>query len=213
MKLFIDTANIKEINEINEWGILDGVTTNPTLISKTGDDFRKTIFEITEMVDGPVSIEVLSKDYKNMIREAEELMKIHKNVVIKIPISEEGLKATSEMSIDIPVNMTLIFSVNQALLAAKAGAEYISPFIGRIDDLGGDGIKILEEIIKVVKEYDTEIIAASIRNPEHIRKAALLGCDIATVPYKVFKQLIRHPLTDIGIKKFEDDWKKLERRD
>lgn len=211
MKLFLDTANIEEIKEINEWGVLDGVTTNPSLISKTRSDFKKTIFEIAELVDGPVSVEVLSKDWKSMIKEAQELKKIHKNVVIKIPMTEEGLKATSRIDIDIPVNMTLIFSVNQALLAAKAGAEYISPFIGRIDDLGGNGIKTLEEIIKVVKEHDTGVIAASIRNPEHIRKAALLDCDIATVPYKIFKQLIFHPLTDIGIKKFEDDWRRFKR--
>lgn len=207
MKLFLDTANIEEIKEINELGLLDGVTTNPSLISKTRGDFKETVLKISEMVDGPISAEVLSRDYKGMIHEARELIKVHKNVVIKIPVTEEGLKATSKMPSYIPVNMTLIFSTNQALLAAKAGASFISPFLGRIDDAGGDGIEVLKEILQVVKDYNTEVIAASIRSSEHIRKAALLGCDIATVPYKIFKQLIKHPLTDIGIQRFENDWK------
>lgn len=219
MKIFLDTANVEEIREIASWGILDGVTTNPSLIAKTGQKFEEVIADITEIVNGPISAEVLSDDCKSIIREAEELSSIHKNIVIKIPITEEGLKATDKLfRMDIPVNMTLVFSSHQALLAAKAGARYISPFIGRIDDMGENGIKILSHIIKVTQEYKTEtiasrvistkIIAASIRHLDHVKSAALLNCDIATIPYKVLKDMIKHPLTDKGIKKFKDDWKK-----
>lgn len=219
MKIYIDTANIEEIKEIASWGILDGVTTNPSLIAKTGRDFKETIKEIANIVNGPISAEILSEDYENMVQEAQNLSSIHPNIVIKIPITEEGLKATNELfRKGISVNMTLVFSPNQALLAAKAGARYISPFIGRIDDMGEDGIKTLSQIIKITQEYKTEIatdriistkiIAASIRHLDHIKSAALLNCDIATIPYKVLKQMLLHPLTDIGIKKFKDDWKK-----
>ena len=214
MKIFLDTANVEEIREIASWGILDGVTTNPSLIAKTGRDFKETIKEIIKIVDGPISAEVLSDDCESIVKEAEELSSIHKNIVIKIPITEEGLKATSALfKLNIAVNMTLVFSVSQAVLAAKAGAKYISPFIGRLDDIDADGIMILSEILEATEKYDVEIIAASIRDLYHVQSAALLNCDIATIPYKILKQMLMHPLTDKGIKKFKDDWKKSSQRE
>jgi len=209
MKIYIDTANIEEIREIASWGILDGVTTNPSLIAKTGKNFKEVIKEIADIVDGPISAEVLSDDRENIVKEAVDLYNIHRNIVIKIPITKEGLRATYKLDkLHIPVNMTLVFSVNQAVLAAKAGARYISPFIGRLDDIDADGITILSQIMKATEGYDVEIIAASIRDLWHTQEIALLNCDIATIPYKILKQMLLHSLTADGIKKFKDDWKK-----
>lgn len=209
MKFFIDTANVDEIKEINQWGILDGVTTNPSLIAKEGRNFVEVITEITSIVDGPISAEVISLNSDEMIKEARELAKINKNIVIKIPMTEEGLKAVSILSKEgIKTNVTLIFSATQALLAAKAGATYVSPFLGRLDDISSDGMILIEDIFDVFTNYgiDTEIIAASVRTPMHVLQITKCGADIATVPYKVFKQMLKHPLTDIGIEKFLADW-------
>ena len=211
MKIFIDTANIEEIKDAAKLGVLSGVTTNPSLIAKEGKDFKDVISEIVELVDGPISAEVLSPDAQGMVKEALELSKIHKNIVIKIPICEEGLIAVAELKkLNIRTNVTLIFSVSQALLAARAGASYVSPFIGRLDDISDDGTELVEEIAEIFGMFDikTEIIAASIRGPQDVVRAAKVGSDIATVPYKVIKQMITHPLTDKGIEKFNDDWKK-----
>ncbi|MHB0976661.1 MAG: fructose-6-phosphate aldolase [Candidatus Aquicultorales bacterium] len=213
MKLFIDTANIDEIREINGWGILDGVTTNPTLCAKEGRDFKEAIAEICDEVSGPVSAEVISLVKNEMIEEARELTRIGSNVVIKVPMTTEGLAATKALSSDgIQVNMTLVFSANQALLAAKAGAAFVSPFVGRIDDTGHDGMNLIDEIVTIYDNYGipTEIIAASIRHPIHVTQAALFGADIATVPYKIIKAMAKHPLTDRGVDSFLDDWQKLQ---
>lgn len=212
MKLFIDTANIDEIREVNEWGVISGVTTNPSLIAKEGRDFKQVVKEISDIVDGPISAEVISLKKEGMIEEARELSKIHSNIVIKIPMTIEGLKAVNVLSKEgIKTNVTLIFSANQALLAAKAGATYVSPFIGRLDDIGNEGMNIVYEIVQIFDTHniDTEIIAASIRHPMHVIEAAKAGSHISTIPYKVFIQMINHPLTDIGIDKFLKDWKKL----
>lgn len=212
MKLFIDTANIDEIREVNEWGVISGVTTNPSLIAKEGRDFKQVVKEISDIVDGPISAEVISLKKEGMIEEARELSKIHPNIVIKIPMTIEGLKAVKVLSKEgIKTNVTLIFSANQALLAAKAGATYVSPFIGRLDDIGNEGMNIVYEIVQIfdIHNIDTEIIAASIRHPMHVIEAAKAGSHISTIPYKVFIQMINHPLTDIGIDKFLNDWKKL----
>ncbi len=209
MKIFIDSANVNEINEVNQMGFLAGVTTNPTLVAREKRDYREVIKEICAMVDGPISAEVIGLEYDSMIKEAQELAGIHRNVVIKIPVTEDGLRAIRYLrSIDINTNATLVFSAGQALLAARAGASYVSPFIGRVDDNGNDGLSLLEDIVSIFDQYllDTEIIAASIRHPMHVIDAARLGSHIATVPYKVIKQLIKHPMTDAGIKKFMDDW-------
>ncbi len=210
MKLFIDTANLDEIKKANDMGIVCGVTTNPSLIAKEGRDFHKTIQEIAEIVDGPISAEVIAIESDNMVEEALVLSKIHKNVVIKIPMTEEGLKAVKILSSKgIKTNVTLIFSAAQALLAAKAGATYVSPFLGRLDDVGLDGLILIEEIVDIFNNHidiNTEIIAASIRNPIHVTKAASLGCHIATVPFKILNQMLNHPLTDKGIKQFLSDW-------
>lgn len=211
MKLFIDTANIEEIKKANELGVIKGVTTNPSLIAKEGRDLKEVIEEICSVVDGPISCEVLSLDSEGMIKEARELAKIHKNIVIKIPMTEEGLKAVSVLSKEnIKTNVTLIFSSSQALLASLAGATYVSPFIGRLDDISMNGYNIIDEIVTIFELHDlkTEIIAASIRHPMHVLEAAKLGSHIATVPYKVIMQMIKHPLTDIGIERFMEDWKK-----
>ncbi len=210
MELYLDTANIDQIREIASWGVLSGVTTNPSLVAKEGRDFKATIAEIAEIVKGPVSAEVIATDAEGMIEEAHELARISGHVVIKVPMTEEGLKATRALSDEgIPVNVTLIFSTPQALLAARAGAAYVSPFLGRIDDVGGDGVGLVEEIAEVfaLHDIDTRIIAASIRHPRHVVAAARAGADIATVPYKVMKQLVKHPLTDIGIERFLADWR------
>lgn len=212
MKIFLDTANVNEIREINEIGIIQGVTTNPTLIAKEGKDFKEVIKEITSIVDGPVNGEVLSLDAKGMVEEGRELAKIHKNMVIKIPMCEEGLKAVNILSKEgYKTNVTLIFSANQALLAAIAGATYVSPFVGRLDDILSDGIKLVGDIREIFDNYglETEIISASIRNPEHLFNSAMVGAHIATVPYSVLKKSMNHPLTDKGIKSFIDDWNKV----
>ncbi|MSU00190.1 fructose-6-phosphate aldolase [Tissierella pigra] len=213
MKFFIDTANIDEIREINEWGIISGVTTNPSLIAKEGRNFKEVVKEIAEIVNGPISAEVISLEKDGMLEEARELVKIHKNIVIKIPMTKEGLKAVKVLSSEgVKTNVTLIFSANQALLAARAGATYVSPFIGRLDDIGNEGISLIEDIVNVfnVHNIDTEIIAASIRHGIHVLDAAKAGAHISTIPYKVFLQMLDHPLTDIGIDKFLKDWDSLQ---
>ena len=214
MKLFLDTANIEEIKRVNDMGIICGVTTNPSLIAKEGKNFKETVKRIAEIVDGPISGEVSpdAVSAEQMIREAREIAAIHPNMVVKIPMTDEGLKACSTLSKEgIEVNMTLIFSANQALLCARAGAAYVSPFIGRLDDIGIAGINLIGAISKIFRQYhiNTEIIAASIRNPLHVTEAALSGADISTVPYKVIMQMINHPLTDIGINKFKADYDKV----
>ncbi len=211
MKFFIDTANIDEIKRANELGMVDGVTTNPSLVAKEGREFKGLIKEICSIVDGPVSAEVVSIDAEGMIREAEDLAKLAENIVVKIPLLEEGLKATKILSAkEIKTNLTLCFSPLQALMAAKAGATYISPFVGRFDDISQRGMAMVEEIITIYDNYgfETEVIVASIRNPLHVLDAALMGADIATIPFKVINQLVKHPLTDIGLKNFLADWEK-----
>lgn len=215
MKIFIDTANVEEIREVESWGILSGVTTNPSLIAKEGRDFVEVVGEIASIVDGPISAEVISLDHEGMIREAKELVKIHKNIVVKIPMTIEGLKAVNVLSKkNIKTNVTLIFSSTQALMAAKAGATYVSPFVGRLDDVGMDGINLVEEIVRIFDNYgiETEIIAASVRHPIHVVQAALAGAHIATIPFKVLEQLTKHPQTDLGIEKFLNDWKKVPKK-
>ena len=210
MKIFLDTANIDEIKEGASWGIVDGITTNPSLIAKEKRDFKQVVKEICDIVDGPISAEVISEDSEGMISEAKELVKIHKNIVIKIPMTVEGLKAVSKLSKEgIKTNVTLIFSPNQALLAAKAGATYVSPFLGRLDDVGSQGMDLVRTIVEIFfnYDYDTEVIAASIRHPLHVVDAALAGAHIATIPMKVLQQMVKHPLTDKGIESFMNDWK------
>lgn len=211
MKLFIDTANVEEIRLASELGIIAGVTTNPSLIAKEGKDFREVIREITSIVDGPISAEITAEDAEGMIKEGEELASIHENIVIKIPLTREGLKATSVLSKKgIKTNLTLIFSSAQALLAARAGATYVSPFVGRLDDIGADGISCVADIAQIfsLHKIKTEIISASIRSPESVTDSALAGAHIATVPYKVLMQMLKHPLTDLGLEKFKSDWAK-----
>ncbi|NLW23225.1 MAG: fructose-6-phosphate aldolase [Tissierellia bacterium] len=212
MELFIDTANIDEIKEINQWGVIRGVTTNPSLIAKEGRDFVEVIEEIASIVDGPISAEVISLDRDGMIEEARNLSNIHPNIVIKIPMTAEGLKAVKVLSKEgIKTNVTLVFSPKQALLAARAGATYVSPFIGRLDDIGNTGMDIIEDIVQIfdIHGIDTKIIAASIRHPIHVVEAAKAGAHIATIPYKVFLQMAKHPLTDIGIERFLKDWEEV----
>lgn len=214
MKIFIDSANIEEIKEAKRLGLVDGVTTNPSLIAKEGRDFRKVIDEICSTIDGPISVEAVSTESEALIREAEEISKIHHNIVVKIPLTWEGLKATKYLSgKGIKVNITLIFSPVQALLAAKAGAFYVSPFVGRLDDVSHCGMELVQQILTIYDNYNfaTEIIVASIRNPLHVKEAALMGADIATIPFAVLKQLVKHPLTDVGIERFLTDWKKVPR--
>ncbi len=211
MKFFIDTANIDEIKKANELGMVDGVTTNPSLVSKEGREFKGLIREICGLVGGPVSAEAISVDAEGMVREAKELAEIADNIVVKIPLIEEGLKATKILAKEgIKTNVTLCFSPLQALMAAKAGASYISPFVGRLDDIGNIGMELVEQIITIYNSYgfETEVIVASIRNPVHVLDAALMGADISTIPFKVIQQLIKHPLTDIGLENFLADWKK-----
>ncbi len=212
MKFFLDTAMVEEIKEAASWGLLDGVTTNPTLVAKTGRPFKEVVKEILEIVDGPVSLETVSLDAKGMIEEGRKLAELGDNVVVKIPMTPEGLKAVQVLESEgIPTNVTLVFSPTQALLAAKAGASYVSPFVGRIDDISGEGMKLIREIKDIFMNYEisTEIIVASIRNPMHVVEAALIGADICTVPFKVMQSLFKHPLTDVGIKKFLEDWEKV----
>lgn len=213
MKLFIDTANVNEIREIANWGVVDGVTTNPSLVAKEKRDFKEVVTEITGIVDGPISAEVVSLKHDEMVEEAKELAKIHKNIIIKVPMTEEGLIAVKELhAMGIKTNVTLVFTSTQALLAAKAGASYVSPFLGRLDDISTDGLNLIEEIMDIFDnyDYDTEVIAASVRHPMHVVECARLGCDIATVPYKVFKQMLHHPLTDSGIERFLKDWESVK---
>lgn len=209
MKFFIDTADVKEIREAHDLGLVDGVTTNPSLIAKSGRKFKDVIKEIVSIVDGPISAEVISLDAPGMIKEGKELAKIHKNIVVKLPMTPEGLKACKALTDKgIKTNVTLIFTPMQALLAAKAGATYVSPFVGRLDDISQDGMGIIEEIRAIFDNYGytSEIIVASVRNPVHVLNSALIGADIATIPYSVMIQLAKHPLTDAGIKKFLADW-------
>jgi transaldolase len=211
MKFFIDTANIDEIKKANELGMVDGVTTNPTLVAKEGREFKGLIKEICDIVDGPVSAEAVSMDAEGMVKEARELANLADNIVVKIPMLEEGLKAVKTLAQEkINTNVTLCFSPIQALMAAKAGAAYISPFVGRLDDISHIGMELVEEIITIYDNYGfkTEVIVASVRNPIHVLDAALMGADIATIPFKVIQQLTKHPLTDIGVEKFLADWKK-----
>lgn len=211
MKIFIDTANVEEIREAAKLGVLDGVTTNPSLIAKEGRDLKEVIEEICTIVDGPISAEVISLDADGMVKEGRELSKLHKNIVIKIPMCAEGLKAVSILSKEgIKTNVTLIFSAQQALLAAKAGASYVSPFMGRLDDIGNGSIQVIEDIVGIFDIYgiETEVISASIRHPMHVLECAKVGSHIATIPYKVIMQMIKHPLTDAGIKKFMEDYEK-----
>jgi transaldolase len=215
MKFFIDTANVKEIREAASLGVVDGVTTNPSLIAKEGRDFKQVIAEICSIVDGPISAEAVSLKADEMIAEGVELAKIHKNVVVKLPMTKDGLKATKVLAgKGIKVNMTLVFSPSQALLAAKVGAAYVSPFVGRLDDISHYGMDLVTQIITIFDNYgyDTEVIVASVRNPLHVVEAAVAGAHIATIPFGVIDQLVKHPLTDIGIEKFLADWKKLEKK-
>jgi transaldolase len=217
MKFFLDTAQLDEIREARQLGVIDGVTTNPSLVAKAGcrnrDDFKRLIREISEIVQGPVSAEAVSTDAENLAREARELAEIHEHVVVKIPMITEGLKATRLLAAEgIKTNVTLVFSPLQALLAAKAGATYVSPFIGRLDDVAHTGMELVAQILEIYQNYifETEVIVASIRNPLHVLEAARLGADIATIPFKVIAQLARHPLTDVGMQQFLDDWKKVD---
>jgi transaldolase len=214
MELFIDTANIDEIKKAADMGIISGVTTNPSLVAKEGKrEVKDLIAEIVSIVDGPISAEVISTDSDGMIKEGRALSKIHQNIVIKIPMTSEGLKAVKVLSSEgINTNMTLIFSVNQAILAANAGATYASPFVGRLDDIGIDGMKMVGDIMEIYNTYgiETQVIAASIRHPLHVTKAALAGADIATVPYKILMQMVKHPLTDAGLDRFLNDYKSVK---
>ncbi|MDD3207161.1 MAG: fructose-6-phosphate aldolase [Bacilli bacterium] len=215
MKLFIDTANVEHIREIASWGIVSGVTTNPSLIAKEGRRFEDVIKEITEIVDGPISGEVNALDAEGMIKEGKVIAKIHPNMIVKIPMTAEGLKAVKALSkLGIKTNVTLIFNVSQALMAATAGATYVSPFVGRLDDVGQDGMELIRQIRDVFDIYDfkTEMISASIRHPMHLQNSALAGAHIATIPYAVFKQAIQHPLTDKGIAAFVADYEKSKKR-
>ena len=209
MKIYLDTGNVKEIAEAARMGILDGVTTNPSLVSKEGRDFKDLILEICQLVDGPVSAEVVSVEAEAMVKEGRELARIHPNVVVKCPLIPEGLAATKRLAGEgIRVNVTLCFSPTQALLAAKAGAWCVSPFIGRLDDISSDGMELIRQIVTIFHNYDfpTQVLVASVRHPQHVVEAALVGGDICTMPYGVFQQLAKHPLTDIGLKKFLADW-------
>jgi transaldolase len=212
MKFFLDTADIEQIRKANSWGILDGVTTNPTLISKTGRPFKEVVKEILEEVEGPVSLETVSLDAEGMIREGRQLAELGENVVVKIPMTPEGMRAVQTLEAEgIPTNVTLVFSPTQALIAAKAGASYVSPFVGRLDDISGEGMKLIREIKEIFYnyEFDTEIIVASVRHPMHVLEAALIGADICTVPFAVMEKLFKHPLTDRGIELFLKDWEKV----
>lgn len=210
MKFFIDSADVDEIRAAAHVGIIDGVTTNPSLIAKSGRKFEEVVKEITEIVDGPISAEVTAMDHETMMKQAAPLIKIHQNITIKVPMTEDGITTCVELrKQNVKVNVTLVFHPNQALLAAKAGATFVSPFVGRLDDIGEDGIAIVEDIAKMFRMYDfeTEILTASIRNPEHVKRAALAGSHVATMPPTVFHELFNHKLTDEGIAKFLDDWK------
>ncbi len=211
MKFFIDSANIDHIKEAASYGLLDGVTTNPSLVAKEGKNFKELLNEIVKIVDGPISAEVVSTEYNGIIKEADELAKIHKNIVVKVPLIKEGIKAVKTLSEKgIKTNVTLCFSASQAILAAKAGATYISPFVGRLDDISHDGMDLISQIVTIYRNYDfkTQILVASIRHPLHIVEAGLMGADVCTIPFEVIERLFKHPLTDIGLDKFLSDWKK-----
>ena len=213
MKFFIDTANIDEIKEAAALGVLDGVTTNPSLVSKEGKDFRKLLDEILKIVDGPISAEVIATDYQGILKEGRDLASIHKNIVVKVPLIKEGLKAVKTLTDEgIKVNVTLCFSPTQAILAAKAGATYISPFVGRLDDISTSGMELISQIVQIYRNYDykTEVLVASVRHPLHVVEAALIGADVCTIPFGVIKKMFNHPLTDIGLENFLNDWKKLK---
>lgn len=212
MKFFIDTANIDEIKEAASLGILDGVTTNPSLVYKEGKDFRKLLDEILKIVDGPVSAEVIATDYNGILKEAREYSAIHQNIVVKVPLIKEGLKAVKTLAEEnINTNVTLCFSASQALLAAKAGATYVSPFVGRLDDVSTNGMELIQQIVQIYRNYDfsTQVLVASVRHPLHVVEAALIGADVCTIPFDVINKLFKHPLTDNGLNKFLSDWKKL----
>lgn len=212
MKFFLDTANIDEIRNASEYGLIDGVTTNPSLVSKEGRSFKDILIEIAQIVDGPISAEVISTDAAGMLREAYDLAKLHKNIVIKIPMIKEGMKALKQLTKDgIKTNVTLIFSSNQALVAAKLGATYVSPFVGRLDDISHVGMDLIADLVQIFDNYKfpTQILVASCRNPLHIQEAALLGAHVATMPFTVLEQLLKHPLTDIGLERFLKDWEKI----
>jgi transaldolase len=212
MKIFLDTANVDHIKEANSWGIIDGVTTNPTLIAREGRDFREVVKEICGIVDGPISAEVISMKSDEMVEEAKELAKIHDNIVIKVPLMPEGLKTIKKLTeLDIKTNATLVFSANQALLAAKAGATFVSPFIGRLDDIGHIGMDIVRDIMIIFENYkfETQVIVASVRNPIHVIDAAIAGAHISTVPWPILQKMVKHSLTDVGIKRFLEDWEKV----
>jgi transaldolase len=211
MRLFLDTANVAEIRQAVEWGVIDGVTTNPSLAAQEKEDFAVILPQICRLVNGPISAEVIALDYEGIVKEARQLAEIHENVVVKIPVTPEGLRAVKTLSgEEIKTNVTLVFSSNQALLAARAGATYVSPFLGRLDDIGHDGVELVEEIVALFELHDieTEVIAASIRHTAHIPAVALAGAHIATVPFKVLRQMFNHPLTDQGIERFLADWEK-----
>lgn len=215
MKIFIDTANLDQIKEANSWGILDGVTTNPTLVAKEGCEFEKRVKDICEIVDGPISAEAMSMDSEGMIKEARQLSKMHKNVIVKVPMTAEGLKAVKVLSKEgVKTNVTLVFSPNQALLAAKAGATYVSPFVGRLDDISHNGMDLVRDIVAIYRNYGfkTQVIAASMRHPVHVTEAALAGAHVATVPYDILKKMLKHNLTDEGIQKFLKDWEKVPKK-
>ncbi len=209
MKFFIDTADVKEIRKANEYGLVDGVTTNPSLIAKTGRKFEEVIEEIASIIDGPISVEVTALDTDGMLKQARNLAKMHDNFVIKIPMTLEGMAAVRKLKTEgIKTNVTLVFSANQALIAAKAGATYVSPFVGRLDDISAPGMELIEQIVQIYDNYDfdTEVLVASIRNPIHVMEAAMMGADVATIPFNVIDMLARHPLTTSGIDKFMKDW-------
>ncbi|MCC6966297.1 MAG: fructose-6-phosphate aldolase [Nitrospira sp.] len=215
MKLYLDTANVKEIQEGANLGLIDGVTTNPSLVAKEGRSFKEMLLEICKMVDGPISAEVVGVESEAMIKEGRDLAKVHKNIVVKVPLIPEGLRATKKLSAEgIRVNVTLCFSPMQALLAAKAGAWCVSPFIGRLDDVSSDGMALIRQIVTIYKNYDykTQVLVASVRHPQHVVEAALAGGHICTMPYSVFQQLVKHPLTDIGLKKFLADWEAMGKK-
>ncbi len=215
MKFFIDTANINQIKEAASYGLLDGVTTNPSLVAKEGKDFKQLLEEIIKIVDGPISAEVVATDFNGIMKEAGELAKIHENIVVKVPLIKEGIKAVKALhEEDIRTNVTLCFSASQALLAAKAGATYISPFVGRLDDISHNGMDLIKQIVQIYKNYNykTQVLVASIRHPLHLVDAALMGADVATMPFDVIEKLFKHPLTDSGLEKFLSDWKKLNQK-
>ncbi len=212
MKFFLDTANIEEIRDAAEYGLIDGVTTNPSLVAKEGRDFKDILRDIAKIVDGPISAEVVSIDCAGMLREAHDLAKVHKNIVVKIPMIKEGMKALKQLSSEgVHTNVTLVFSPNQALVAARLGATYVSPFVGRLDDVSEAGMELIGDLVQIFQNYSfpTQILVASCRHPVHIKQAALFGAHVATMPYKVLEQLLKHPLTDVGLERFLKDWEKV----